>query len=264
MDNRPIGIFDSGIGGLTVVREVMEHLPNEEIIYFGDTARLPYGSKSKEIVTKFSKEITTFLLSKNVKAIIIACNTASSNSYRELIAEFDIPIIEVVAPAVQECLRTTLNNVVGVIGTEATIRSKAYETEIKKQNPDIDVYSRSCPLFVHLAEEGWTDNTVAHITTEIYLQQLIDMGIDTLILGCTHYPLLENSIKRVTGDIKIINPAYAIALKMKDFLTENDMLTAKDQPPIHHFYVSDNTEKFNKMCNLILNNIYSVTKTSIY
>ena len=256
MDNRPIGVFDSGIGGLTVVSQVLKALPHEEIVYFGDTARLPYGSKSKEIVTKFSRQIVNFLLEKDVKAIIIACNTASSNSYNALVTEFDIPIIEVVGPAVTTCLNTTKNNIVGVIGTEATIRSEAYQIQIRSREPEIQVYSKSCPLFVHLAEEGWTKNSVAHLTTEIYLQELIDKDIDTLILGCTHYPLLEDCIKQITGNIKIINPAAAVAVEMKSFLERNKLLRDAPSPPQHKFYVSDNTKKFNKICNLVLDNIY--------
>ena len=257
MDNRPIGVFDSGVGGLTVVSQVVRTLPHEEIVYFGDTARLPYGSKSKEIVTKFSREIVNFLLEKDVKAIIIACNTASSNSYEALITEFDIPIIEVVSPAVTACLKTTKNNIVGVIGTEATIRSQAYQRQLQNNKTDIQVYSKSCPLFVHLAEEGWTNNSVAHMTTEIYLQELIDKEIDTLILGCTHYPLLEQCIKQITGNIKIINPAGAAATEMKKFLTaHNSLRNPQNYPPQHKFYVSDNTRKFNKLCKLVLDDIY--------
>lgn len=253
MNNNPIGIFDSGVGGLTVVHEVQKALPNEEIIYFGDTARVPYGSKSKETITKYSKQIVHFLLSKNVKAIIIACGTVSSNSYEELTEAFDIPIIEMVTHGVNACLAVTKNNRVGVIGTEGTIRSHAYDTLLKKKCPEIEVYSKACPLFVPLAEEGWTNNSIAQLTTEIYLQELIDKKIDSLILACTHYPLLLDSIKKMVGDIEIINPAIEAADKMKFFLEANNLKRNGSEPsPAHNFYISDNTEKFNRICQLVL------------
>lgn len=263
MDNRPIGIFDSGVGGLTVVKEVIEKLPREEIIYFGDTARVPYGSKSKETITKFSTQIVNFLLSKNVKAIIVACNTASANSYEVLTKIFDIPFVEMVIPGAESCLSVTKNNIVGVIGTEGTIRSKAYENLLIKNRENIKVYSKACPLFVPLAEEGWNNNTVAKITTEIYLQELIDKDIDTLILGCTHYPLLYNCIKETVGSINIINPAKAASTKMLEFLTDKDLLRNKNEEPIHKFFVSDNTEKFNKICKLVLDEDYIAKKIDI-
>ena len=193
MDNRPIGIFDSGVGGLTVVKQIIKALPNEDIIYFGDTARVPYGSKTKETVTNFSAQIIRFLLSKNVKTIIIACNTVSSNSYDELIKMFDLPIIEVVTPGVEACLNATKNKIVGIIGTEATVKSGAYEKKIRQKDNNIKVYSKACPLFVPLAEEGWTDNDISRQTAEIYLRDLTEKNIDSIILGCTHYPLLKKS-----------------------------------------------------------------------
>lgn len=257
MDNRPIGIFDSGVGGLTVVSEVMKLLPNEDIIYFGDTARVPYGSKSKETVTKFSSQIIRFLISKNVKTIIIACNTVSSNCFSELKSIFDIPIVEVVRPGAYACAKATKNNIVGVIGTEATIRSKAYEQKIKDINSNIKVYSKSCPLFVPLAEEGWTNNDVAKMTAEIYLKELIDKNIDSILLGCTHYPLLKDCIKTVIGDcINIINPAEATALNIQSFLENNNMVSGETNHT-HIFYVSDNTAKFDSICNIVLNKNYN-------
>ena len=171
MDKRPIGVFDSGVGGLTVVKQIMKTLPQENIIYFGDTARLPYGTKSKKTVTKFSKQIVRFLLTKNVKAVIIACNTASSNSLEELRQTFDIPIFGVIVPGVEEALRSTKNKKVGIIGTASTIRSKAYETLIAQTDKSIEVYAKPCPLFVSLVEEGWTENAVSKLTAEIYLKK---------------------------------------------------------------------------------------------
>lgn len=262
MDNRPIGIFDSGVGGLTVVKQIIKALPNEDIIYFGDTARVPYGSKSKETVTKFSSQIIRFLLSKDVKAIIIACNTVSSNCFDELTKEFSVPIIEVVTPGVESCVSATKNNIVGIIGTEGTIKSKAYEKKIKEINPFIKVYSKACPLFVPIAEEGWTDNEVARLTVESYLKELIEKNIDSIVLGCTHYPLLKKCIGKVVGEnVKIVDPAFATALKMKEFLEKNDML-AKNNGSLN-FFVSDNTNKFDAICKSTLKKDCSAEKIEI-
>lgn len=264
MDNRPIGIFDSGVGGLTVVKEVIKELPYEETIYFGDTARVPYGAKSKETVTKFSNQIIRFLISKKVKAVIIACNTVSSNSFDELTQEFvNLPIIEVVGPGVESCIKATENNIVGVIGTQATIESGAYEKRIKAVRPDIKVYSKACPLFVPLAEEGWTKNEVAKKTAEIYLKELTESGMDSIILGCTHYPLLKACIGETVGEkVKIVNPAAATAKKMKEFLEKNNMLNNGNTEK-HTFYVSDNTKKFNDICSVTLKHNYSAQKVDI-
>lgn len=264
MDNRPIGIFDSGVGGLTVVKEVIKALPFEETVYFGDTARVPYGAKSKETVTKFSSQIIRFLLSKNVKAVIIACNTVSSNCYEELKAEFpELPIIEVVGPGIESCLKTTKNNIVGIIGTEATVKSGAYEKGLKAQRKDIKVFSKACPLFVPLAEEGWTNNEVAKKTAEIYLKDLIESGMDSIILGCTHYPLLKACIGETVGEnVKIVNPAAATAKKMKDYLQANNMLNEGNTEK-HTFYVSDNTQKFSDICSVTLKHKYSAEKVDI-
>jgi len=256
-NNRPIGIFDSGVGGLTVAGEFLKELPNEEIIYFGDTARVPYGSKTKEIVTKYSAQIVKFLLSRNVKAIVIACNTVSSNSYDYLTEKFGLPMVEVVSPGAAECAMATKNNIVGVIGTWRTVSSGAYEWLIKKANPDITVYQKACPLFVPLAEEGWVDNEVAAATAEIYLRELIGYGIDSLLLACTHYPLLMETIKKVAAGITVINPAKATALKMKALLEEKNLQAGDSRDgqktaPKHTFYVSDNCDKFSEISKLVL------------
>lgn len=264
MDNRPIGIFDSGVGGLTVVKQIIQALPKEDIIYFGDTARVPYGSKTRETVTKFSSQIIRFLLSKNVKAVIIACNTVSSNSYEDLIKEFDIPIIEVVTPGVEACLESTKNGIIGVIGTESTIRSGAYENKLyeKYSKIKIKVYSKACPLFVPLAEEGWTDNPVSRITSEIYLRELIMKKIDTLVLGCTHYPLLKNCIRKTVGEkVTIVDPAMATAQRTREYLEIYDMLGKNEGKAT--FYVSDNTEKFSIICKAILGKDCTAEKIDI-
>ncbi len=275
MDNRPIGIFDSGIGGLTVFGEVMKALPNERLIYFGDTARVPYGSKSAETVTKFSKQITRFLIEQDVKCIIIACNTVASNCYGILSESFpSMPFIEVIGSGVDACLDDPNNKVVGVIATEGTVRSGKYEELLKQRDPDIVVYSQACPMLVPLVEEGWTHNTVAHITAEIYLQQLLNRNIDSLILGCTHYPLLQRCIQSIVKDVRIINPARTTALKAKDYLTKNNMLADPEITAslkgasdvgysFYTFYVSDSTNKFGRICNLVLNKQYSAVKVDI-
>lgn len=264
MDNRPIGIFDSGVGGLTVAKQLIKVMPDEKIIYFGDTARVPYGSKSKETVTKFSSQIIRFLMTKQVKAIIIACNTVSSNCYEELTRQFpQIPIFGVVNPGVESCVKTTKNNIVGVIGTQATINSGAYERGIKEQNPDITVYSKACPLFVPLAEEGWTDNEVARMTVSAYVGELLEKGIDSILLGCTHYPLLKRCISQVVGEkVAIVDPAKATAVKMQEYLTENDML-CNDNSPEHTFYVSDNNQQFDKICDMVLKEKHNAEKIDI-
>lgn len=264
MDNRPIGIFDSGVGGLTVVKQVIKVLPNEETIYFGDTARVPYGSKTKETVTKFSSQIIRFLKSKNVKAIIIACNTVSSNCYEELKEEFpDMPIIEVVTPGIESCIATTKTKRVGVIGTMSTINSGAYEKGLRIRDKEIQVFSKACPLFVPLAEEGWTDNEITRLTVATYLQELLDKDIDSVILGCTHYPLLKSCIAEVVGEkITIVDPAKATALKMKEYLERNDMLN-EGVDEKHTFYESDNDIKFEDICELVLKKHYTAMQIDI-
>ncbi len=262
MDNRPIGIFDSGVGGLTVASQVMKELPYENIIYFGDTARVPYGSKSPETVTKFSRQMVNFLIKHDVKAIVAACNTVCTNSLDCLKENFDLPLMGMVEPGVKACINYTSNGKIGIIGTEATIRSKIYEGLIKSSRPETEVFSKACPLFVPLAEEGWTTNSVANITTEIYLQELIDREIDTLLLACTHYPLLMNCIQKVVGGIKVIDPAIYVAKSVGNFLTENNMLAEKREPK-HEFYVSDNTVKFDRICKLLMNGVFVAQKIDI-
>lgn len=263
IDERPIGIFDSGVGGLTVVKEVINVLPKEDIIYFGDTARVPYGSKSRELVYKFSCQIIKFLKEKNVKAIIIACNTVSSNCYEDLKKEFlDIPIIEVLQPGVSSALKVTKNKKIGVIGTEATIRSGQYERKLKEILEDVEVYSKPCPLFVPLAEEGILDNKISVDIAKMYLEDLKRYNIDSLILGCTHYPLLKNSIKKVMGDnVNIVDPAFETAVKMKKYLQYNNMYNTKGGN--HQFYVSDKNDKFDFICSLVLKENHIAKKVSI-
>ncbi|MBQ8942782.1 MAG: glutamate racemase [Firmicutes bacterium] len=264
MDNRPIGLFDSGVGGLTVAKQVMKVLPHEDIVYFGDTARVPYGSKTKETVTKFSEQIIRFLLTKDVKAIIIACNTASANSYHDLIRTFpDMPIFEVITAGVESCIAATKNKKVGITGTQATVRSGAYELGIKQRVPDMRIYAQACPLFVNLAEEGWTDNEVARLTAHIYLDDMLEKGVDTIVLGCTHYPLLKRCIAGIVGEnVTLVDPAKATALKMKKFLEEADMLSGTEEGR-HTFYVSDHTPSFDNLCERLLKKHYTAEKIDI-
>lgn len=254
MHDQPIGIFDSGLGGLTVVKEIMDYLPNESIIYFGDTARVPYGNKSKEIVTKFSAQIIRFLQSKGVKAIIIACNTVSSNSIEDLRAMFPQMLIEgVVEPGVKVGLEKTKTGRIGIIGTEATIRSNKYPALIKEKNPEAQVFGRSCPLFVPLVEDGWIDHPVTHMVATEYLMPLLKEGIDTLILGCTHYPMLSKTIQEVVGHkVTLVNPAQEAAYEMERKLKVWNQLAQGDKAPTYDFYVSDHTNQFEHMAKEFL------------
>jgi len=253
MDNRPIGIFDSGVGGLTVTSRVIEQLPDEEIVYFGDTARVPYGSKSKDTITKFAKQDIRFLLSKDVKAIVVACNSVSSNSLEELKDRFEVPIFGVVIPGAEEAANVSRNKKVGVIATSATIRSGAYEKEILKVDESINVYSKACPLFVPLAEAGWADDEITRLTAKKYLSELLEKDIDTIVMGCTHYPLLKECIKDTVGEnVTLVDPAHETALSLKAYLEKNDMLRVSDIPAENKFYVSDKTETFNEICSQAL------------
>lgn len=252
----PIGVFDSGVGGLTVAREIMRQIPNERIIYFGDTARVPYGSKSKETITRYSRQIVRFLQEQKVKAIVAACNTASAYALDEIEKELDIPIIGVVKPGAKIAAGTTRNGRIGVIGTEGTIGSHIYSTYINEINKDIQVVEKACPLFVPLVEEGlWQDPVTDEIAAR-YLNVLTDSGIDTLILGCTHYPLIRSTVqKTVGGEVALVNPAYETARELKGLLEKENMLNNEKQglgTERYRFYVSDMADKFRTFANSIL------------
>lgn len=251
-----IGVFDSGIGGLTVVREIMRNLPNERIVYFGDTARLPYGSKSKETIIRFSRQIIRFLRTQNVKAIVIACNTASALALEEVERELDIPIIGVVKPGARVAAGTTQNRRVGVIGTDSTINSHMYRQNIQAINPDITVFGRACPLFVPLVEEGWLKDPVTEEVARRYLKELLEQDIDTLILGCTHYPLLRSLVRKITGDaVNLVNPAYETAKELERLLEREGIANPGTKEPgkePYRFFVSDAADKFKNFANSIL------------
>ena len=259
MDNRkeaPIGVFDSGVGGLTVAKEIMYQIPNEKVIYFGDTARVPYGNKTKETVTKYALQIVRFLETQNVKAIVVACNTASAYALEEIEQAVDVPVIGVVKPGAKMATEATKNGKIGVIGTRATIGSETYTTYIRQLNPGIEVIGKECPLFVHLVEEGLWEDPVTEEIARRYLTDLIDIGIDTLILGCTHYPLIRKTVQRIMGEnVRLVNPAYETARELKDLLAEHSILN--EQTPglgtnIHRFFVSDPAERFQIFANSIL------------
>lgn len=241
----PIGIFDSGIGGLTVVKKILSMLPNEKIIYFGDTARVPYGSKSNSTVIEYANQDAKFLYKKNVKLIIVACNTASSVALDNLRKEFDIPIIGMIEPGAKYALSKTKNGKIGVIGTHSTINNQAYSKKLKLLNSDVEVFEKACPLFVPLAEEGWTDHKATELIAEEYLEELIKKKIDTLVLGCTHYPVLTEVIQKVMGaEVTLIDSGTAAALEVEDYLNGIGLRNDSNQIGKHQYYVSDLPAKF--------------------
>ncbi|MBS7302791.1 MAG: glutamate racemase [Lachnospiraceae bacterium] len=252
----PIGVFDSGVGGLTVAREIMRQIPNERLIYFGDTARVPYGNKSKETVTKFSKQIVRFLKTQRVKAIVIACNTASAYALDEIEKELDIPIIGVVKPGARVAAEVTKNKKVGVIATAGTIQSRIYTDYIQGIQKDIQVIGKACPLFVPLVEEGLLEDPVTDEIATRYLNELKDIDIDTLILGCTHYPLIRSTLGRIMGEsVTLVNPAYETARELKELLAGEGLLnpsTKRLGTNQYQFFVSDGADKFKTFANSIL------------
>ncbi len=243
---RPIGIFDSGIGGLTVFKEIRREIPKEGIVYFGDTAHVPYGTKSKETITKFSIDNVLFLQSCGVKMVVVACNTASSLSLETLQRKFSIPIIGVIEPGAREAIRRTKNGRIGVIGTKSTVGSNAYESALKKLDPSVKVFSSACPLFVPFVEEGWLDGDIVSKVAHAYLDAFKNFKIDTLILGCTHYPLLSSVIRETVGSkVRLINSAEETAKEAKRLLAKLKMGHAgRAHSPDLKFYVSDEPEQF--------------------
>lgn len=259
----PVGVFDSGVGGLTVAREIMRNLPSEKLVYFGDTARVPYGSKSKETVIRYSRQIIRFLQEQQVKAIVVACNTASAFALDAVRNEFDIPIIGVIESGAKVAAEETKNKRVGVIGTVGTVGSGIHEEHLKAIDPDITVFGKACPLFVPLVEEGWLHDPVTVEVASRYLKDLQEKDVDTLILGCTHYPLLRSTIGAIMGEgVRLVNPAYETALELGRLLKENDLLssgTEQEEFP-YRFYVSDLADKFKDFANSILPYDVEMTK----
>lgn len=243
--NLPIGIFDSGIGGLTVLKEIICRLPGESTVYLGDTARVPYGIRSPETVTRYSFENTRFLFSKGIKLLVVACNTASSISLAAVRQAVPVPVIGVIEPGARAAAAATRNRKIGVIGTDATVRSNAYPAAIRGFDQTIEVFSLPCPLFVPLVEEGWTEGAVAELTAETYLREIREKGIDTLVLGCTHYPLLKGVLSQIMGPgVTLIDSAIETAASIQSALAEHDMLNAVPTEGIRQFYVTDSPEKF--------------------
>lgn len=248
----PIGVFDSGVGGLTVVREIIRQLPSENIVYFGDTARVPYGTKSRDTVIHYSEQIVNFLQTKQVKAIVIACNTATAYALDVLKEKLDIPIIGVVRPGAVTAVNATQNGRIGIIATEGTVGSGIYPKVIKEYNPEIQVVQKACPLFVPLVEEGWTNDSITDEVAKRYLRSILDSNIDTLVLGCTHYPLLRKTIGRLVGEkVTLVNPAYETACSLREMLKQEGLYRESGKTS-YHFFVSDGAERFHDFANSIL------------
>jgi glutamate racemase len=244
-NSAPIGVFDSGIGGLTVARELIRQLPNESIIYFGDTARVPYGPKSPETVLRYSREITSFLRDQGVKAVVVACNTATAHALPALRAEYDLPIVGVIEPGSRAAARATRSGNVGVIGTLGTISSGAYERAITAELPTARIIARACPLFVPLVEEGWLESDATSIIAHEYLEAFVEAKVDTLVLGCTHYPLLKRTIGEVIGrQVRLIDSAEETAAETAVILRERGLERSDSAEPFHRFIASDVPTQF--------------------
>lgn len=271
MQNRkeaPIGVFDSGVGGLTVAREIIRQIPQERIVYFGDTARVPYGSKSTETLIRYTRQICRFLKTRDVKAIVVACNTASAVALEAVKDELDIPIIGVVRPGAKAAAEATKNKKVGIIGTEATVNSGIYAKLIKELLPEAEVIGKACPLFVPLVEEGWVKDPVTKEVAVRYLESLKQSEIDTLVLGCTHYPLLRHLVGDIMGEtVTLVNPAYETALELRTLLEQekiaNDGKNQYFDNP-YEFFVSDLADKFKGFAQSILPcDVTSIQKINI-
>jgi len=264
MSKKPIGVFDSGVGGLTVVKKLTEVLPNENIIYLGDTARVPYGNKSKETVTRFAVECIMFLEKFNIKLLVVACNTVSSWSLKTLKRVFSVPIIGVIEPAVKESCSKTKRLRIGVIGTKATVTSGSYPDAINKIDGKIKVYQKACPLFVPLVEENWLRDKSTFDIAAKYLKPLKEKGIDTLILGCTHYPLLKDVFRAYFGDnVNIIDSSLGVSEEIKSFLERKTLINESKKRGKIEYFVTDDPDSFKKVSNIFLNKGISVKKVNL-
>ena len=251
-DPRPIGVFDSGVGGLTAVREIFRALPAESVVYFGDTARLPYGNKSSETVTRFSLEIASFLLRQNVKCLLVACNTASSYALDTLSRRLDVPVVGVIQPAAEAAVQASPHGRIGVIGTIGTVASRAYAHAIERLAPGAAILSRACPLFVPLVEEGWSSHPITRSVAEEYLLELRNGNLESLILGCTHYPLLAPLIGELMGPtVRLIDSGAEAARATARLLHERGQL-APAGSPTHRFYLSDEPRNFGRVAETFL------------
>lgn len=251
--NKPIGIFDSGIGGLTVVKQLTKLLPNENYIYFGDTARVPYGTRSNRLIKQYAFEDTAFLQQFKIKLLVVACNSVSAVAVDLLESAVDFPLTGVIMPGVEAAVKLTKNSKIGVIGTTATVTSGAYEQRIKAINPDITVYGQACPMLVHLVEEGWVNEEITRLTIVKYLEPLLQKSIDTIILGCTHFPVVSELIKDVVGSsITLIDSGKETAKKVKQILDSTGLSKKEASPGNFSFYVSDIPDKFDEVGTLFL------------
>ena len=257
-DNRPVGVFDSGIGGLTVLREIWNEVPEESTIYFGDNSRSPYGTKSRSTIIRYSLQNMKFLESKGVKMIVVACNTASAYAYEELKKRAGVPVVEVVTPGADVACRATKNGKIGIIATKGTISTGVYKKAVEDRAEElgmknIEIYQQACPLFVSLAEEGWWDKEVTKLTAEEYLKPLKDAGVDTLVMACTHYPLLSKVIQEVMGDnVVLVNTGEATAKVVKELLDKEGTASVGNNNPVREFYTSDEPELFEQVATPFL------------
>lgn len=258
MDNRPIGVFDSGLGGLTAFKALAKLLPHEDIVYFGDTGRVPYGTRSRETIVKYARQDMAFLQSRDVKMILAACGTVSSvaGAKGELLSDtLNVPFVGVLRPTAREAATATRNGKIGVLGTTATIRSGSYQKELAAINPELQVFGQDCPLFVPLVESGFVQpgDPITRLTVERYLAPMKEAGVDTLILGCTHYPIIAPVISEVMGDdVVLINSGREAARFSVALLAEMNLLTEENGPGQRHFYVSDRTEGFSSVAGIFL------------
>jgi glutamate racemase len=243
-----IGIFDSGVGGLTVVRELWRRLPAEALVYFGDTARVPYGPKSPETVCRYAAEAAAYLLSYDVKMIVVACNTATAHAIHRLEAELPVPVIGVVGPGARAAARATRSGRIGIIGTVGTIGSGAYDRAVRRHLPHAKIFAQSCPLFVPFVEEGWVDREAMRLVAEEYLRPIREVDVDVLIMGCTHYPLLQPILAEILGpSIQLVDSAAETAADVEHLLREANLLRGEEESPVDHFIVSDSPIHFREM-----------------
>tara|TARA_B100001250_G_scaffold116873_1_gene99126 strand:+ start:1949 stop:2746 length:798 start_codon:yes stop_codon:yes gene_type:complete len=265
MDNRPIGVFDSGVGGLTVVNTLAKVLPNESIYYVGDTARVPYGNKSKASIIKFSKQITKWLIKQNCKIIVVACNTASSLALEYLKLNLSIPIIGVIDPGVKSALLITKNKKIGILGTRATINSNIYGEKLKSKDKMVSVFSKACPLYVPLVEEGFISGEIPSMISNFYLNEFKNINIDTVILGCTHYPLLSSVINKTLGSsVKLVDSGLATSDLVKNMLNKNNLLSTNKKSEINCF-VTDYTKTFEDVVERFFKtNINSINQIDVF
>ncbi len=258
--DRPIGIFDSGIGGLTVVRSLAKRMPREDIIYFGDTARVPYGNKSKSTIIRFSEQIMEFLVKKKVKYVIIACNTASGFALEHIENKYSLPVEGVIKSGVEEAVKLSGGPKIGVIGTRSTIESGSYLKELKSKDPSFTLYSQACPLLVPLVENGFIDDEITLSVCERYFIDLKKEDLDALILGCTHYPVIKRTIKKVMGSVPLVDSSEAISKLVEKRLEEMGLITKKREKGVIKCFVSDDAEGFKRSCGLFLHEDISISE----